>query len=89
MRLLIGSLSFTSEGYSRAKLISTSKFGKPLKVATTHVLSIISLSVTVNSNPNSIHEFHEKLAISVQALDAVKLTEINGCVRRSLKNCQV
>ena len=42
VRLLVDGLSFTAEGYSRAKGILESKFGKPSEVANAHILGIIN-----------------------------------------------
>ena len=85
MRALIDGLPFISEGYARAKSILLAKFGKPSGVAAAHIQCIISLPVVFNSNPNKIHEFCEKLIVSVQALDTInKLRDIKGYVRLTL-----
>ena len=68
VRLLIDGLPFTSEGYSRAKSILLGKFGKSAEIATARIQCISSLPVIQNSHPNRIHNFYEKLVISVQAL---------------------
>ena len=75
VRLLIHSLPFTSEGYTRAKNVLFTKYGKPSEVA-------IPKS---SANPQKIHDFSEKLLCSVQALDTVgKIKEMNGYVRVTL-----
>ena len=85
VRLLIDSLPFTLEGYSRAKPLLLGKFGKSNEIAAAHIHCITSLPVIQNSHPNGIHDFHEKLVIAVQALDTMnKLEEINGYVRLTL-----
>ena len=85
VRLLIDALPFTSEGYLRAIAISKAKFGKPSEVSAAHIQCITSLSIIPNSNTNRIHEFYEKLVISVQALETMnKLKEINGYMRLTL-----
>ena len=81
VRLLIDGLPFTSEGYSRAKSILLGKFGKSTETAAPHIHCIASLPVIQNSHPNRIHDFYEKLVISVQEF---KLKEIKGYVRLTL-----
>ena len=77
--LLIDSQPFTSEGYTRAKNICMTKYGKPTEVANAHVQNIMSLPQINNANPQKIHEFSEKLLCSVQALDTMgKIKEMNG-----------
>ena len=85
MRALIDGLPFTPEGYARPKSILLAKFGKPSEVAVAHMQCITSLHVVSNSNRNKIHEFYEKLFVSVQALDTMhKLRDIKGYVRLTL-----
>ena len=85
MRALIDGLPFTPEGYATAKSILLAKFGKPSEVAAAHIQCITSLPVVSNSNPNKIHEFYEKLVVSVQTLDTMqKLRDIKGFVRLTL-----
>ena len=79
VRLLIHSLPFTSEGYTRAKNVLLTKYGKPSEVA-------IPKS---SANPQKIHDFSEKLLCSVQALDTMgKIKEMNGYVRVTLDKMQ-
>ena len=66
VKLLIVGLPFTSEGYARAQLILTSRYGKPSEVAAAHIHCTTSLPVISNCYPNRIQEFYEKLIISVQ-----------------------
>ena len=50
-----------------------------------HIQFITSLPVASNSNSNKIHEFYEKLIVSVQALDTIhKLRDMKGYVRLTL-----
>ena len=87
--LPIDSLPFTSEGYTRAKNILLTKYGKPNEVANAHVQNIMSLPQINNANPQKIHDFSEKLLCSVQALDTMwKIKEINGYVRVTLDKLQ-
>ena len=69
VRLLTDGLPFTSEACGRAKSILTSRYGKPCEAAAAHIYFITSLSVISNCNLNRLQEFHEKLTISVQALE--------------------
>ena len=63
VRLLIDSLPFTSEGYTKAKNILLTKYGKPSEVANAHVQNIMSLPQINNTNPQKIHDFSEKLYV--------------------------
>ena len=81
--LLIDSLSFTSEGYTRAKNILMTKCGKPNEVANALVGNIISLPHINNIHPQKIHEYSEKLLgvramyVCMQVLGAIrKIREI-------------
>ena len=65
VRLLIEGSPFTSEGYSIAKSILLCKFGKSTEIAAAHIQCLTSLSVIQNSHPNRIHDFFERLVISV------------------------
>ena len=57
-------------------------YGKPSEVADAHVQNIMSLPQINNANPQSIHEFSEKLQRSMQVLDTMgKIKEMNGYVR--------
>ena len=87
--LLIDSLPFTSEGYTRAKNILLTKYGKPSEVANAHVQNIMSLPQINNANPQKIHDFSEKLLCSVQALDTMgKIKEMNRYARVTLDKLQ-
>ena len=89
VRLLIDSLPFTSEGYTRAKNTLLTKYGKPSEVANAQVQNIISLPQINNGNPQIIHDFSENLVCSVQALDTMgKIKKINGYVRITLDKLQ-
>ena len=85
VRLLIDTFSSTSEGYSRAITILKARFGKPSEVTAARIQCITSLPVITNSNPNRIHEFYEKVVISIQALKTMnKIKVINGYVKMTL-----
>ena len=79
VRKLIDNLPFTPEGYSRAKSILVSTYGKPTVVANAHIKCITSLPIIKGTRPNRVHEFYEKLIVSPQALDTMnKLRDIMG-----------
>ena len=66
MGLLIEGLSFTSEGYSKAKSILLDKFGK-----WNYCCAYLTYYLTVcysNSHPNKMYDFYEKLVIRVQVM---------------------
>ena len=85
VRKLIDGLPFTPEGYSRAKSILVSTYGKPTVVANAHIKCITSLPIITGTHPNRVHEFYEKLIVSTQALDTMnKLKDINGYVKITL-----
>ena len=85
VRLPTDGLPFTFEGYSRAKPILLRMFVKSTRIADAHIQCITSLPVIQNSYPNRLHDFYEKLVISVSPLDTMnKLKEINGYVRLTL-----
>ena len=61
------------------------RFGKPSEVSAARIQCITSLPVITNSNPNRIHEFYEKVVISIQAFKTMnKLKVINGYVKLTL-----
>ena len=78
-RLLNEGLPYNSEGYERAKTILKSTFGKPNDLAKVHIQNILG------SNPVYIHNFYQKLIISIQSLDTMgKLRGINGYIRTTV-----
>ena len=60
--MFIDGLPFTYEGYAKAELILTSRYGKPSEVSAAHIHCINSLHVILNYYPNRIQEFYKKLA---------------------------
>ena len=66
VRVIIDELLFTNEGYTRAKNISISNYGKTSKVANTYVQDIISFSHIKDISLYKMHEFIEKLLGSAQ-----------------------
>ncbi len=85
VRATIDGLPFTSEGYTRAKNILKTKYGRPSEVANAHVQSIMGLPVITGTNPGRICEFYEKLVTNIQTLESMgKEKEIRGYVRLTL-----
>ena len=85
VRSAVDGLPYNTEGYERAKAILTAKYGKPSEVANAHIQSIIALPTVPGSQPARVHNFYEKLATNVQALDTMgRIKEINGYVRVTL-----
>ena len=79
VRKLIDGLAFTPEGYSRAKSILVSTYGKPTVVANVHIKCITPLPIITGTQRNRVREFYEKLIGSAKALDTMnKLKDING-----------
>ena len=82
MRLLVDGVPFTFGGYSRTKSIFVSKYEKATEIAAVYVQRPTSPPVNSNSNTSCMHEFYEKLVLSIQALKTMnKLKAINGYVR--------
>ena len=82
VRTTIHGLPFTSEGYTRAKNVLKTKYGRPSEVANAHVQSIMGLPVITGTNPARICEFFEKLVTNMQTLESMgKEKEIRGYVR--------
>ena len=83
--LSIEALSFTPEGYNRAKSILTEKYGKKSEIVKAYTREILELPSTSNSNQKKISEFSEKLTYCVQALETLKKVEqVNGEVLMTL-----
>lgn len=85
VRAVIDGLPFSSEGYTRAKNILMTKYGKPSEVANAHIQCIMALPVITGTNPTRINEFHEKLVTNIQTLESMgKEKDIRGYVRLTL-----
>ena len=87
VQVLINGLPFTAEGYTRAKSILQSKYGRPSEVANAHVQAILNMETVYfndKSDVRKIHKFYEKLLTNVQVLEMGKLNEIKGYVRLTL-----
>ena len=85
VRAVIDGLPFNSEGYTRAKNILMTKYGKPSEVANAHIQCIMGLPVITGTNPTRINEFYEKLVTNIQTLEFMgKEKDIRGYVRLTL-----
>ena len=85
VRAVVDGLPFNSEGYTRAKNILKTKYGKPSEVANAHIQSIMGLPVISGTNPVRINEFYEKLVTNIQTLESMgKEKDIRGYVRLTL-----
>ena len=85
VRATVEGLSFTTEGYERAKNILKTKYGKESEIVNAHVTNRMSLPVIYGSNPNKILEFYEMLSPNLQALKTMgKIEEVNRYVRMTL-----
>ena len=79
---------FSSEGYERAKNILKTKYGKPMEVANAHIQNLIKLGTIHGAYPAKVHEFHNKLLTSAQALETLgKLQNVKGYVRLTWTSC--
>ena len=82
VRAVIDWLPFNSEGYTRAKNILMTKYGKPSEVANAHIQCIMGLPVITRTNPRIINEFYEKMVTNIQTLESMgKEKDIRGYVR--------
>ena len=72
VRNLIDSLSFTSEGYQKAKDLLTRRNGKESEVVRTYVRNILELPTVHERNVKKIHEFYEALLFNVESLRTLK-----------------
>ena len=81
----VDGLAFTNEGYNRAKIILSDKYGKDSEVVKAYTKQIFDLPVIPNANAKHIHEFSDNLNFSVQSLQAMnKLEQVNGYVSMTL-----
>ena len=66
VQLLVDGLPLNTEGYTRAKNLLTSRYGKLGEVVNTHIQTIMTLPIVYGSNTIRIHEFYEKRLAHVQ-----------------------
>ena len=80
-RKTIDGLSFTSEGYNRAKSILMDRYGKESEIMKAYVQNILDLPRIKGTNPQKIHQFYEQLRYNVQSLETMgKLEDVRGNV---------
>ena len=78
-------LPFNSGGYTRAKNILMTKYGKPREVATAHIQCIMGLPIITGTNPTRINEICKKLVTNTQTLESTgKKKDLRGYVRLTL-----
>ena len=65
---MIDSAPFTSEGYTRAKNILLTKYGKPSEVANAHVQNIMSLPQINNANPQNFFRLFRKITMQCASI---------------------
>ena len=74
-------LPFSSDGYKEAKDISEKKYGINSEIINAHVTQIFSLPVVIRHEVVKIHDFYQKLNLSVQSLKTLKkLCKVEGLV---------
>ena len=85
VRRTIEALSFTPEGYNRARSVLTEKYGKESEIVKAYTREILEVPSIPNFNQKKISEFSEKLTYCVQALENLKkLEQVNGAVLMTL-----
>ena len=85
VRPLVESLPFNTEGYTRAKTILESKYGRTSEIVNAHIQKIMDLPTVNGTHPSKVNEFYETLLKNVQALETMgKLESVNGYVRNVL-----
>ena len=74
-------LPFSSDGYKQAKDILEKKYGINSEIINAHVTQIFSLPVVIRHEVVKIHDFYQKLNLSVQSLKTLKkLCTVEGLV---------
>ena len=61
IRAGIDGLPLTTEGYSRAKGILESEYGKTSEIVNSYVQNILVLPVVKDTNPNEVDKFYKTL----------------------------
>ena len=78
-------LPFSSDGYKQAKDISEKKYGINSEIINAHVTQIFSLPLVIRHDVVTIHDFYQKLNLTVQSLKTLKkLSTVEGLVRMTL-----
>ena len=85
IRAGIDGLPLTTEGYSRAKGVWESKYGKTSEIVNSYIQNILELPVVKDTNPNEVDKFYKTLLYNVQSLETLgKLERVNGMTRSVL-----
>ena len=85
VRAQIDGLPFSTEGYTRAKNILNTKYGRPSEIVNAHITAIMNLPLIKGGNPHNIAGFYETLVRNLQALETMgKLESVNGYTRMLL-----
>ena len=89
VKTVIEGLTFTPEGYNRAKSILEERYGKNSEVIKAYVKLIMNLPAINEINLEKIHKFNDQLIHAVQALQTLKKLEtVNGYVSMTLDKLQ-
>ena len=59
-------LPFSSDGYQQVKVILENKYGINSEIINAHVTQILSLPVVIRNDMVKIHDFYQKINLSVQ-----------------------
>ena len=65
-------LPFSSDGCQQVKVILESKYGINSEIINAHVTQILSLPVVIRNDLVKIHDFYQKINLSVQSLKTLK-----------------
>ena len=78
-------LPFSSDGYKQANNTLEKKYGTNFEIINAHVTQIFSLPEVIHHDVVKIHDFYQKLNLSVQSLKTLKkLSTVEGLVRMTL-----
>ena len=82
VRNLIDGLSFTPEGYQKAKDLLEQRYGKTSEVVGTYVRNILELPTIKERDVRKIHKFYEILLFNVESLRTLEsLNKLDAAVR--------
>lgn len=71
VRKTIDRLPFTAEGYNRAKSPLQDHYGKEGEIVKAYVQDIIDLPRIKGTDTRKIHQFYERLRVSVQSVETM------------------
>ena len=83
---LRGNITNTDEGYERTLMILKEQFGQDKSVIAAHTKEIIDLSTVYGTWYSKVKEFYDKLAVSYEALRAMKAHTKRNSVGNLRKN---